>query len=96
MAVDDNNQDNDEEGDGGNFIHFENFLIFNLDESQEIFEEQGLKELKQQIKQEAKMFNPCEDEMSEEWVNRYLRNVPKGNTIYFSFLISGFISEHLI
>ena len=96
MAIDDNNEDSDAEGDDGNFIYFAYFLIYNLDESQEICEEQGLKGLKQQIKQEAKMFNPCEDEMSEEWVNRYLRNVPKGNIVNFSFLISEFISEHLI
>lgn len=42
------------------------------------------------------MFDPCEDEMSEEWVNRNLRNVPKGNCNWTISIILLRISEKLL
>ena len=99
MTIDENQNDSDkdkvdsEKQDEGKPIFYNSHTLFYLllslktiDEPQEIFEEEGLKVLRQQIKKESKMFDPCEDEMSEDWVNKNLRTVPKGILLtIFSF-----------
>ena len=52
-----------------------NNLTFRETKEQGYFLPEDLKVLKQQIKNESKMFNPCEDEINERWARENIEEL---------------------